>query len=160
MQVGNKAAVLGFIGSPWTLATYIVEGKSSRIYKTIKTMMYTEPETLHAILSHTAEALTQYVRFQIDSGAQAVQIFDSWGGQLTPVDWEVWSMPYIQTIVDGVKQTHPNTPLTLYANGSGGLLERMASTGVDCIGLDWSVDMADGRKRLGGACAPLPPPEQ
>jgi uroporphyrinogen decarboxylase len=65
---------------------------------------------------------------------------------------QVWSKPYIQLIVDGVKRTHPTTPLTLYANGSGGLLERMASTGVDCIGLDWSVDMADGRKRLGGAC--------
>jgi len=64
----------------------------------------------------------------------------------------VWSKPYIQLIVDGVKRTHPTTPLTLYANGSGGLLERMATTGVDCIGLDWSVDMADGRKRLGGAC--------
>jgi len=148
-EVGNKSAVLGFIGSPWTLATYIVEGKSSRIYKNIKTMMYSDPETLDAILKHTAEALTEYVRFQIDSGAQAVQIFDSWGGQLTPVDWEVWSKPYIQLIVDGVKRTHPTTPLTLYANGSGGLLERMATTGVDCIGLDWSVDMADGRKRLG-----------
>ena len=64
----------------------------------------------------------------------------------------MWSKPYIQLIVDGVKRTHPTTPLTLYANGSGGLLERMATTGVDCIGLDWSVDMADGRKRLGGAC--------
>jgi len=148
-EVGGAAAVLGFVGSPWTLATYMVEGKSSRIYKTIKTMMYKDPDTLKAILTHLADQLTQYIRFQIDSGAQCVQIFDSWGGQLTPPDWEVFSKPYIMQMVKGVKETHPDTPLTLYANGSGGLLERMATTGVDCIGLDWSVNMADGRARLG-----------
>lgn len=148
-NVGMDAAVLGFVGSPWTLATYIVEGKSSRLYKNIKLMMNKDPETLTAILTHVAEQLTEYIRFQIDSGAQCVQIFDSWGGQLTPTDWDVFSRPYIQMMVDGVRKTHPDVPLTLYANGSGGLLERMATTGVDTIGLDWSVDMADGRKRLG-----------
>jgi len=144
-----EAAVLGFVGSPWTLATYIVEGKSSRIYKTIKVMMRKQPELLHAILNHVALQITEYVRYQIDSGAQVVQIFDSWGGQLTPQDWDVFSKPYLQMIVDGARATHPDVPLTLYANGSGGLLERMASTGVDCVGLDWSVDMADARTRLG-----------
>ena len=78
-----------------------------------------------------------------------MQIFDSWGGQLPPHMWEIWSKPYIEVVVNKVRATHPGVPLTLYANGSGGLLERMATTGVDCIGLDWTIDMADGRRRVG-----------
>ena len=112
-------------------------------------MAMTEPDTLHAILSAVADAVGTYVGYQIDAGAQCVQIFDSWGGQLQPHMWEVWSKPYIQRVVDKVRASHPGTPLTLYANGSGGLLERMATTGVDCIGLDWTIDMEDGRRRVG-----------
>jgi uroporphyrinogen decarboxylase len=153
-EVGDTAAVLGFVGAPWTLATYIVEGGSSSTYKTIKSMAMSDPETLKSILSAVADAVGDYVGYQIDAGAQCVQIFDSWGGQLPPHMWEVWSKPYIQRVVDKVRLTHPGVPLTLYANGSGGLLERMATTGVDCIGLDWTIDMEDGppaRRRLGGA---------
>ena len=148
-EVGDTAAVLGFVGAPWTLATYIVEGGSSSTYKTIKSMAMSDPETLKSILSAVADAVGDYVGYQIDAGAQCVQIFDSWGGQLPPHMWEVWSKPYIQQVVDKVRATHPGVPLTLYANGSGGLLERMATTGVDCIGLDWTIDMADGRRRVG-----------
>ena len=148
-EVGDTAAVLGFVGAPWTLATYIVEGGSSSTYKTIKSMAMSDPETLKSILSAVADAVGDYVGYQIDAGAQCVQIFDSWGGQLPPHMWEVWSKPYIQQVVDKVRSTHPGVPLTLYANGSGGLLERMATTGVDCIGLDWTIDMADGRRRVG-----------
>ena len=148
-EVGDTAAVLGFVGAPWTLATYIVEGGSSSTYKTIKSMAMSDPETLKSILSAVADAVGDYVGYQIDAGAQCVQIFDSWGGQLPPHMWEVWSKPYIQQVVDKVRATHPGVPLTLYANGSGGLLERMATTGVDCIGLDWTIDMADGRERVG-----------
>ena len=148
-EVGDTAAVLGFVGAPWTLATYIVEGGSSSTYKTIKSMAMSDPETLKSILGAVADAVGDYVGYQIDAGAQCVQIFDSWGGQLPPHMWEVWSKPYIQQVVDKVRSTHPGVPLTLYANGSGGLLERMATTGVDCIGLDWTIDMADGRERVG-----------
>jgi uroporphyrinogen decarboxylase len=148
-EVGDTAAVLGFVGAPWTLATYIVEGGSSSTYKTIKSMAMSDPDTLKSILSAVADAVGDYVGYQIDAGAQCVQIFDSWGGQLPPHMWEVWSKPYIQQVVDKVRLTHPGVPLTLYANGSGGLLERMATTGVDCIGLDWTIDMADGRTRVG-----------
>ena len=148
-EVGDTAAVLGFVGAPWTLATYIVEGGSSSTYKTIKSMAMSDPETLKSILGAVADAVGDYVGYQIDAGAQCVQIFDSWGGQLPPHMWEVWSKPYIQQVVDKVRATHPGVPLTLYANGSGGLLERMATTGVDCIGLDWTIDMADGRERVG-----------
>jgi len=148
-EVNNQAAVLGFVGSPWTLATYIIEGGSSSLYKTIKTMCYSAPELLDALLSHLADQMATYIKYQIDSGAQCVQIFDSWGGQLPPREWDRWSGPYLKRMVQSVKATHPTVPLTLYANGSGGLLERLKATGVDVVGLDWTVDMADARRRLG-----------
>ncbi|CAL8463096.1 g2630 [Coccomyxa elongata] len=145
----GQAAVLGFVGSPWTLATYIIEGKSSIHYKTIKTMLYKAPDVIDALLSHLADQIATYIGFQITSGAHAVQLFDSWGGQLPPHLWDRWSRPYIERIVQRVKAEHPSVPITLYANGSGGLLERLGSTGVDVVGLDWTIDMADARKRLG-----------
>jgi uroporphyrinogen decarboxylase len=200
-EVAGQSAVLGFVGSPWTLATYVIEGASSSLYKTIKTMTYTDPKLLDALLSHLADQIGEYVKFQIDSGADCIMLFDSWGGQLPPAVsaecrcaatagcarrcaacgcaagpgcslqgaggcgraqqcraaamhphpqmWDKWSRPYIERIVQNVRAKHPTTPLTLYANGSGGLLERLASTGVDVVGLDWTVDMADARRRLG-----------
>lgn len=93
------------------------------------------------------------MKFQIDSGADCIMMFDSWGGQLPPKQWDRWSRPYVERIVRQVKATHPRTPLTLYANGSGGMLERMGQTGADVIGLDWTVDMADARRRLGAGVA-------
>ncbi|GFR48327.1 hypothetical protein Agub_g10210 [Astrephomene gubernaculifera] len=149
-EVNNQAAVLGFIGSPWTLATYLIEGGSSSLYKTIKSMCYSAPELLDALLTKLADAMASYIKYQIRAGAQCVQIFDSWGGQLPPREWERWSGPYLKRIVDSVKAEYPAVPLTLYANGSGGLLERIASVGTDVVGVDWSVDMADARRRVGG----------
>ncbi|KAK6132483.1 hypothetical protein DH2020_033783 [Rehmannia glutinosa] len=148
-QVGDQAAVLGFVGAPWTIATYIVEGGTTRTYTTIKSMCHTAPDLLRSLLSHLTKAITEYIVFQVESGAHCIQIFDSWGGQLPPNMWDQWSKPYINEIVRVVKQRCPQTPLVLYINGNGGLLERMRGTGVDVIGLDWTVDMADGRKRLG-----------
>lgn len=148
-QVGNQAAVLGFVGAPWTIATYIVEGGTTRTYTTIKSMCHKAPHILRALLSHIAKAISDYVVFQVESGAHCVQIFDSWGGQLPPDMWDRWSKPYIDQIVSVVRKKCPETPLVLYINGNGGFLERMRGTGVDVIGLDWTVDMADGRKRLG-----------
>lgn len=148
-EVGGQAAVLGFVGAPWTIATYIVEGGTTRTYKTIKSMCHTAPHVLRALLSHLTMAIAEYVVFQVNSGADCVQIFDSWGGQLPPNMWEQWSKPYIEEIVSLVRKKCPGTPLVLYINGNGGFLERMKGTGVDVIGLDWTVDMEDGRKRLG-----------
>lgn len=93
--------------------------------------------------------MAKYIKYQADSGAQAVQIFDSWATELSPVDFEEFSLPYLKQIVEAVKQTHPDLPIILYASGSGGLLERLALTGVDVVSLDWTVDMAEGRRRLG-----------
>lgn len=148
-EVEGRAALLGFVGAPWTIATYIVEGGTTRTYTKIKGMCHRAPHILRALLSHLTQAITDYVVFQVESGAHCIQIFDSWGGQLPPDMWERWSKPYITEIVDAVRKRCPKTPLVLYINGNGGFLERMKGTGVDVIGLDWTVDMADGRKRLG-----------
>ncbi|MEB3291589.1 MAG: uroporphyrinogen decarboxylase [Synechococcales bacterium] len=148
-EVGNKAAVLGFVGSPWTLAAYAIEGKSSKDYAVIKRMAFSEPDILHAFLGKIADAIATYVRFQIDSGAQVVQLFDSWAGHLSPMDYDVFALPYQQRVIQQVKQTHPETPLILYISGSAGVLERMGQSGVDFVSVDWTVDMVDARRRLG-----------
>lgn len=106
-------------------------------------------QILHALLQKLAESIAIYVRYQADAGAQAVQIFDSWATNLSPADFETFSLPYIKYIVENVKKTHPNLPIILYASGSGGLLERMASSGVDVFSVDWTVDMAEARQRVG-----------
>ncbi|HYP04529.1 MAG TPA: uroporphyrinogen decarboxylase [Cyanobium sp.] len=147
-SVGNEAAVLGFVGAPWTLAAYAVEGKSSKNYAVIKAMAFREPELLHRLLDHLADSIATYVRYQIDSGAQVVQLFDSWAGQLSPIDYDVFAAPYQKRVIDQVKVTHPDTPLILYISGSAGVLERMGRTGIDIVSLDWTVDMADGLARL------------
>ena len=148
-EVGSRAAVLGFVGAPWTLAAYAIEGKSSKDYINIKSMAFTEPAMLHEFLGKLAMAIAVYVRYQIDSGAQVVQMFDSWAGQLSPQDYEQFALPYQQRVVQQVKATHPDTPLILYINGSAGILERMGHSGVDIVSLDWTVDMAEARARLG-----------
>ncbi|MGC8711648.1 MAG: uroporphyrinogen decarboxylase [Leptodesmis sp.] len=148
-EVGNQATVLGFVGAPWTLAAYAIEGKSSKDYTVIKSMAFNEPAMLHEFLGKLADAIATYVRYQIDSGAQVVQMFDSWAGQLSPQDYDTFALPYQQRIVQQVKETHPDTPLILYISGSAGVLERMGKSGVDIVSVDWTVDMAEARQRLG-----------
>lgn len=148
-EVGNQAAVLGFVGSPWTLAAYAVEGKTSKNYTNIKGMAFSEPAMLHQLLSKLADNIAAYVRYQIDCGAQVVQLFDSWAGQLSPVDYRTFALPYQQQVVRQVKATHPDTPLILYISGSAGIFDMMGESGVDIVSVDWTVDMADARRRLG-----------
>ncbi len=148
-EIGNKSTLLGFVGAPWTLAAYAIEGKSSKNYSIIKGMAFKEPAMLHQFLSKIADAIATYVRYQIDCGAQVVQMFDSWAGQLSPQDYETFALPYQQQVVRQVKETHPDTPLILYISGSAGVLERMGKSGVDIISVDWTVDMAEARQRLG-----------
>ena len=147
-SVGNKAAVLGFVGAPWTLAAYVVEGKSSKNYSIIKAMAFKQPDILHKLLDHFAKSIATYLKYQIDSGAQVVQMFDSWAGQLSPIDYDTFAAPYQKKVVDLVKESHPETPMILYISGSAGVIERMASTGVDIVSLDWTVDIAEGCSRL------------
>ena len=148
-EIDGKAALLGFVGAPWTLAAYAIEGKSSKNYSIIKGMAFNEPAMLHQLLGILADAIAVYVRYQIDNGAQVVQMFDSWAGQLSPQDYDTFALPYQQRVVEQVKQTHPDTPLILYISGSAGVLERMGKSGVDIISVDWTVDMAEARARLG-----------
>ena len=145
----GQATVLGFVGAPWTLAVYAIEGKSSKDYTIIKSIAFSQPEMLHRFLGKLADAIALYVRYQIDSGAQVVQIFDSWAGQLSPEDFQTFALPYQQRVVEQVKATHPDTPLILYVNNSVGVLELMAHSGVDIVSVDWTVDMAVARQRLG-----------
>tara|TARA_Y100001968_G_scaffold328050_1_gene374386 strand:+ start:368 stop:1420 length:1053 start_codon:yes stop_codon:yes gene_type:complete len=146
--VGSEATVLGFVGAPWTLAAYVVEGKSSKNYAVIKAMAFQQPDLLHKLLDHFAESIATYLRYQIDSGAQVVQMFDSWAGQLSPIDYDTFAAPYQRKVVELLKKTHPDTPVILYISGSAGVLERMAQTGVDIVSLDWTVDMAEGCLRI------------
>jgi len=148
-EVGNEATVLGFVGAPWTLAAYAVEGKSSKDYSIIKGMAFTEPAMLHQLLSKLADAIAAYACYQIESGAQIIQMFDSWAGQLSPQDYDAFALPYQQQVVRQVKAKHPETPMILYISGSAGVLERMGQSGVDIISVDWTIDMAEARQRLG-----------
>ncbi|MCY7282500.1 MAG: uroporphyrinogen decarboxylase [Cyanobacteria bacterium CAN_BIN43] len=148
-EVGNEATVLGFVGAPWTLAAYAVEGKSSKDYSIIKGMAFSEPAMLHQLLSKLADAIAAYACYQIESGAQIVQMFDSWAGQLSPQDYDAFALPYQQQVVRQVKAKHPETPMILYISGSAGVLERMGQSGVDIISVDWTIDMAEARQRLG-----------
>ncbi|MBD2021518.1 uroporphyrinogen decarboxylase [Leptolyngbya sp. FACHB-36] len=148
-EVGNQSTVLGFVGAPWTLAAYVVEGKGSKTYSVIKNLAFSDPAVLHQLLSKFADAIATYARYQIDCGAQVVQLFDSWAGQLSPQDYDTFALPYQQRVFRQVKATHPDTPLILLVSGSAGLLERMAKSGADILTIDWTVDMADARQRLG-----------
>ncbi|MDJ0677409.1 MAG: uroporphyrinogen decarboxylase [Calothrix sp. MO_167.B42] len=148
-EIGNKSTMLGFVGAPWTLAAYVVEGKGSKTYSIIKNMAFSDPTMLHQFLGKLADSIATYVRYQIDCGAQVVQMFDSWAGELSPQDYETFALPYQKRVFQQVKQTHPDTPLILLVSGSAGLLERMALSGADIINVDWTVDMADARVRLG-----------
>ncbi|MFH7027001.1 MAG: uroporphyrinogen decarboxylase [Heteroscytonema crispum UTEX LB 1556] len=148
-EVGNQSTVLGFVGAPWTLAAYAVEGKGSKTYSIIKNMAFSDPTVLHQLLSKLSDAIATYVRYQIDCGAQVVQMFDSWAGQLSPQDYDTFALPYQKRVFEQVKQTHPDTPLILLVSGSAGVLERMANSGADIVSVDWAVDMADARTRLG-----------
>ncbi|NEP32154.1 uroporphyrinogen decarboxylase [Moorena sp. SIO3B2] len=148
-EVGNDAAVLGFVGAPWTLGAYAIEGKSSKNYSIIKGMAFSQPAMLHQFLGKLADAIAIYVRYQINSGAQVIQMFDSWAGELSPQDYETFALPYQQRVVQQVKATHPDTPFILYISGSAGVLERMGQSGVDMVSVDWTVDMAEARTRLG-----------
>lgn len=148
-EVGNKATVLGFVGLPYTLATYMVEGGSSKEYKEIKTLGYQSPKVLHAMLDRLADNIGIYANFQIESGAQVIQVFDSWAGNLSPGDYDTFAAPYQRKVIQAIKKAHPEVPIIMYINKSGALLERMAASGADIISLDWTVTIEEARKRIG-----------
>lgn len=147
--VGNKATVLGFVGLPFTLATYLIEGGSSIEFKKIKTMGYENPLVLHEILDRLAFNIADYAMYQIEEGAQVIQVFDSWAGVLSPADYDEFAAPYQRKVISAIKQKYPSVPIIIYINRSGALLERLSSSGADIISLDWTVSIDEARKRLG-----------
>lgn len=154
-ELDGRVPLIGFSGSPWTLATYMVEGGSSKEYAKVKGMLFDRPDLMHKLLDTTAKAVTAYLNAQIDAGAQAVQIFDTWGGMLTPRDYKEFSLRYMQQIIDGLKRESEGrkVPVILFTKGGGQWLEAMAETGADALGLDWTTDLADARRRVGDKVA-------
>lgn len=142
-------AVLGFIGAPYTLATYLVEGATSRNYLKIKQMALNEPQLLHRLLSIMADNLADYAIFQIESGAQVIQMFDSWAGYLAPTEYDTFAGHYQKVVIQKVKAKYPDVPFIFYIAQSGALLERMAANGCDIVSVDWTVSMDEARKRIG-----------
>ena len=154
-ELTGQVPLIGFAGSPWTIATYMVEGRSSRDFSTLKRMMFDEPAALHALLALNARAITAYLNAQIAAGAQAVMVFDTWGGVLTPRDYEAFSLRYMREIVAGLTRSHQGqrVPVILFTKGGAGALEAMAATGCDALGLDWTVNIGDARRRVGDRVA-------
>ncbi len=154
-ELDGRVPLIGFSGSPWTLATYMVEGGSSKEYAKVKGMLFDRPDLMHKLLDTTAQAVTAYLNAQIDAGAQAVQIFDTWGGMLTPRDYKEFSLRYMQQILDGLKRESEGrkVPVILFTKGGGQWIEAMADTGADALGLDWTTDLSDARRRVGDKVA-------
>ena len=153
--LANRIPLIGFAGSPWTLATYMVEGSSTKTYSKVKGMLYNEPQLLHRMLGTVARSVTGYLNAQIAAGAQAVMIFDTWGGVLTPPDYVEFSLNYMQQIVSGLTREAEGrkVPVILFTKGGCQWLEIMADTGGDALGIDWSTDLAAARKRVGDRVA-------
>lgn len=154
-ELAGRVPLIGFAGSPWTLATYMVEGRSSREFARIKTMLYQEPATLHLLLEKLAAAVTLYLNAQIAAGAQTVMLFDTWGGALAAAEYREFSLQYMTRIVSGLTREREDrrVPVILFTKGGGGWLEAMAGSGADALGIDWTQDIGDARRRVGNKVA-------
>ncbi|QLD32422.1 uroporphyrinogen decarboxylase [Mannheimia varigena] len=154
-ELKGEVPLIGFSGSPWTLATYMVEGASSKAFTKIKKMLYADPQILHKLLDKLADSVILYLNAQIKAGAQSVMVFDTWGGVLAHNDYKEFSLRYMHKIVDGLIRENEGrkVPVTLFTKGGGLWLEAIAETSCDAIGLDWTVDIADARKRVGDKVA-------
>ncbi len=151
----NSVPLIGFSGSPFTLACYMIEGGSSSDFHQVKRMLYGRPDLMHRILEVTAEAVTAYLNAQIESGAQAVMLFDSWGGSLSAAAYQEFSLAYLQRILAGLKREHEGeqVPSIVFTKGGGLWLESIAASGCDGVGLDWTIDLGEARRRVGDRVA-------
>jgi uroporphyrinogen decarboxylase len=145
--LNNKAPLIGFSGSPWTLATYMVEGKGSKSFRHIKELIFSHPKDAHILLDKLARAVAAYLSAQIEAGAQAIQIFDTWGGVLAQEEFEEFSLRYIQQILSLVKRN--GAPAIVFCKDCGLSLEKIADCGADVVGLDWTVDIGNAREMVG-----------
>ncbi len=150
-ELGGRVPLIGFAGSPWTLATYMVEGGGTKHFARSKGMMFDEPELMHQLLAKVADAVTDYLNAQVEHGAQALMIFDTWGGVLSPRDFEEFSLGYMRRIVGGLKREAEGrrVPIILFTKGGAQWMEPLAESGCDALGVDWTVDLNDVRRRVG-----------
>ncbi len=150
-ELNGRVPLIGFAGSPWTLATYMVEGQGSKDFGCIKQMLYDQPAILHRLLDVLAKSVTVYLNAQIAAGAQAVMIFDTWGGALTPRDYQAFSLDYMKRIVAGLTREHDGrrVPVILFTKNGGQWLETMADSGCDALGVDWTTGLDEARRRVG-----------
>lgn len=150
-ELGERLPLIGFSGSPWTLATYMVEGGSSREFRRIKALLYEEPHLLHRLLACLAEAVAVYLHAQIEAGVDAIMVFDTWGGILTKDQYREFSLAYARDVLEriGLRQGGRLPPSILFTKGGGLWLEDMAGSGYSALGLDWTVDIGSARRRVG-----------
>ena len=146
----NEVPLVGFAGAPWTLASYMIEGGGSKSFAEIKALAYREPRVLHGLLDKLASTVSAYLLFQIESGAQVIQLFDTWAGELNRSDYEEFALPYTQKIFDAIGN---RVPRILYLNGTSAILESMVKSGAEVISIDWRISMADARSRVGSRVA-------
>jgi uroporphyrinogen decarboxylase len=145
-ELQDQVPLIGFAGAPWTLASYMIEGGGSKSFAEIKGLAYREPRVLHALLDKLASTVSSYLLFQIESGAQVVQLFDTWAGELNRGDYEEFALPYTRKIFDAIG---PRVPRILYLNGCSAILESMVTSGADVISIDWRISMSEARARVG-----------
>jgi uroporphyrinogen decarboxylase len=151
----GRVPLIGFAGSPFTLACYMVEGGASSDFATLKRMLYMREDLMHRLLSVTARAVTDYLNAQIAAGAQVIMIFDTWGGTLSAADYNVFSLAYMQQILAGLQADGDGVrvPTIVFTKGGGAWLEAIARCGTDAVGLDWTVDIGRARSQIGGQAA-------
>ena len=154
-ELGGKVPLIGFSGSPWTLACYMVEGGGSDNYSKIKAMAFNRPDLLHRLLGVVTDAVIAYLAAQRAAGAQALQVFDTWGGVLSPTLYREFSLPYLERIARELPRGEggQRTPLILFGKGNAPHLEALAATGTDAVGVDWLVGMDEAARRIGGKVA-------
>lgn len=154
-ELDNKIPLIGFAGSPWTLACYMVEGGASKEFNNIKKMLYSEPSLLHQLLNLLTSATILYLNAQITAGARVVMVFDTWGGILTTENYQKFSLDYLTKIVSGLSRRNNNQqiPIILFTKGGNLWLEKIALSGCDAVGLDWTIDIGAARNRIGDKVA-------
>lgn len=152
-QLDNSVPLIGFAGSPWTIATYMVEGQTSKQFYKIKGLMYQSPQLLHKLLAHMSTQITNALQAQINAGVHAIMIFDTWGGILTDNLYKEFSLRYMAEIVANLKSNNPNVPIILFSKNSGRCLTEQADTGCDALGLDWTVNLSQARLLVGDKVA-------
>ena len=154
-SLAGRVPLIGFAGSPYTLACYMIEGGGSDDFRRVKTMLYARPDLLHRILAVNADAVTAYLNAQVDAGAQALMIFDTWGGALADAAYREFSLAYSKRVLAGLERTAQGrtVPRILFTKGGGGWLEEMADSGADALGIDWQTPLGQARRRVGDRVA-------